>query len=200
MRAIGGAIGVGLLFFGLAELVNAAPAVKDGPFGIYMGEPLSALRPVAPDDPSNPNGNYRVLHPPKPNPSFPIVAVAAAAPTGVCRIVGVGSRIDDDPSGAKVRAEVDRLAEVLKVKYGPYEKIDDCADADDEACGEGWAQSKLEGSVRYGYIWRKPVGGPVLGILSIGLVASSYSADSTHIGIGYDSADPACTSAEGAGL
>ena len=56
-RQLGRVMGVGLLLFGLAELANAAPAVKDGPFGIYMGEPLSALRPVAQDDPSSPRSS-----------------------------------------------------------------------------------------------------------------------------------------------
>jgi hypothetical protein len=132
----------------LAPAAVAPTPPDDGPFGIYIGEPLAALGSVQ----KLSHSKYLVLHPAKSNDNFSTVAVTAYPSTGVCTIEGGTDHIQDDPTGDKVITIVDQLADALKAKYGRPDTVDEC-DADENDCKNNWSQKVKEGVARYGYKW-----------------------------------------------
>jgi len=194
----GWGIELGLLCASIAvaplAFAEGASPTHDGPFGIYMGEPISALGPVQPDG----AGTYDVLKPARPNVSFPRVAVEAYPTIGVCTILAWRS-ITDDPAGAKVLRATDDLGQALKAKYGDFEKIDEC-DVADEACSSAWATEAVQGAARYGYKWEfaRPHQD---GTRMIVLAAGAIDAATTKVMIGYYSSDEErCEAAKKAAL
>ena len=181
-----------MAFAGHSDRARAAPAAHDGPFGIYMGEPLSALGKVTRSDP----GFYVVTHPPRPSDSVPWVSVQAYASTGVCAIMGMSDFYDDDPSGSQAIGRADSLAAVLEGKYGPGEKYDSC-DGDEDDCGANWARTEHSGSARYGYEWKPDQARLPDGVRLIRVAAVAVSATSTHAVVGYlSSNESGCSQAQ----
>ena len=188
--AVASATGAAGCLVGLGRVATAAPVTHDGPFGIYMGEPLAELHAVR----IGPN-LYQVAHPPKPNGDFPTVFVRAFQTTGVCQIMASTSVNTDDPTGERVRSDVDRIAGLLEPKYGPYTKTQDCNDSDD-ACERVWTLDKKQGLASYAYNWNASKVAKSEGIARITVLAEADSATSTEAGLGYDSSDEACIAAE----
>src|SRR5580698_2562325 len=135
----------GALLLGVRADAATTPPAHDGPFGLYMGEPMSALGPLTRDQMT-----YVVANPPKANAQFPVVAVEVYPGTGVCVIGGVGDVIENDPDGTNVRRAADDLSAALTSKYGAPTKVDSCS-ADD--CSAGWADWAAKGNALYGYKW-----------------------------------------------
>ena len=120
----------------------------DGPFGIGMGEPLGALGRVRPIEP----GLYAVAAPPRPSLDFDEVSVTAFPETGVCMITGKSSnRIDS--GGSEMRATVDRIADVLVQKYGPYESKTDYCDGAADVCSNDWVTQLNNQHAEHSYLW-----------------------------------------------
>jgi hypothetical protein len=133
----------------VASQAALPPAAADGPFGIRVGEPLSALgalKKLAP-------GMYLVLNPPKPNPKLPYVAVYAAPNGAVCLISGQTERYVGDLDGTTAVAAADELANLMTVKYGAAnKKIDDCSDSD-ITCDQYFTTAVKKGLGEYRYEW-----------------------------------------------
>ncbi len=178
-------------------LLACAPAAKAAPpaddhaaFGIRMGSQASKLPGAKPFRP----GWYQLGAPPKPDPRFVRFAVEAFGDTGVCVVQGVSPEITDDPTGAKIRLAVDRLADDFSAVYGQPKKLDQCAGA---ACAtELWGEDMQAGARRYGYRWELHEA-PDNGVREVSVVANAHSVSSYVFLVQFDSGDlTRCRAAE----
>lgn len=200
LRAIvtGAAFAIALAAQGLACLA-AEPA--SGPFGIRIGEPISALGPVKQGGDKH---SFQVLHPTGPLVDFPLVLVSAYPGTGVCQIIAKGPSIENDPNGSKVRRDVDRLSAALTAKYGDAKIVDTCTDPSGDCSGD--YPGLLNGGVaKYAYTWEDAPAATSLRIWRIALLAESFDGVSTSVGLIYfgdnhEACDAAEAAAEGSGL
>lgn len=181
-----------LLVMGLTPSVAAAAPPADGhaAFGVPMGSSLRTLPGAKAFKP----GWYLLAAPPQPDPRFEQVAVEAFADTGVCVVQAVGPEVRDDPSGIKIRAVVDRLAEDFSKTYGPPRRLDSCSDA---ACApELWGEDLQAGARRYGYRWEMH-DAPTNGVREASVVVTPHSVSSYVFLVQFDSgALSACRTAE----
>jgi len=137
-----------LLAAGLAAPALAAPP-SDGKdaFGVPMGASVRKLEGARSFKP----GWYQLAAPPKPDPRFDKVAVEAFADTGVCVVQAVSPEIAADPTGARIRLAIDRLADDFSAVYGQPQKLDSCTGG---ACvSDLWGEDLQTGDRRYGYRW-----------------------------------------------
>ena len=170
--------------------VAAPPADSHAAFGVRMGAPVSALPGAKEFRP----GWYRLAAPPKPDPRFVQVAVEAFGDTGVCVVQGVSPEIAGDPTGAKIRAAIDRLADDFSKVYGAPERLDSCSNA---ACApELWGEDLQTGARRYGYRWEMH-DAPDSGVREVSVVALAHSVSSSVFLAQFDSgALSSCRTAE----
>lgn len=168
----------------------APPADSHAAFGVRMGSPVSALPGAANFKP----GWYRLAAPPKPDPRFAQVAVEAFGDTGVCVIQAVSPEVTEDPSGAKIRAAIDRLADDFSQVYGAPQRLDSCSNA---ACApELWGEDLQTGARRYGYRWEMH-DAPDSGVREVSVVAMAHSVSSSVFLAQFDSgALSSCRTAE----
>jgi hypothetical protein len=148
MRGIGRPMVVAVGALSAVVVAQAASAVPtEGPFGLYMGEPLAALGPV---EKLNGSG-YHVLSPPRANAAIRTVIAEVFPDTGICMIMGQAP-FADDPKGQKAIQTADSLAETLKAKYGAFKKLDSC-NGDSRSCADNWLEEANEQSAQYAYTW-----------------------------------------------
>jgi len=191
MRGIVRATVVAVGMMSAAVAAGAAPAPADGPFGLHMGEPLSALGAVEKLD----GPGYRVLSPPRTNAAIPTVIAEVFPETGVCMIMGQAP-FSDDPRGQKAIQAADSLAETLQAKYGTYQKIDSC-NGDSRSCADNWLEDVHERSAQYGYAWDFGAAPRSDKIGRIGVQVNAINAIDSLVVIAYFSADQkACQDAE----
>ena len=137
-----------ILLAALAAPALAAPSSsgKDA-FGVPMGGSVRKLEGARSFKP----GWYQLAAPPKPDPRFDKVAVEAFSDTGVCVVQAISPEITGDPTGAKIRLAMDRLADDFSAVYGQPEKLDVCSGG---ACvPDLWGEDLQTGDRRYGYRW-----------------------------------------------
>jgi hypothetical protein len=168
----------------------APPADGRSAFGVRMGTPARALEGAKAFKP----GWYQLAAPPQPDPRFAQVAVEAFGDTGVCVVQAVSPEITGDPSGVKIRAAIDRLADDFSKVYGAPERLDSCSDA---ACApELWGEDLQAGARRYGYRWALH-DAPDDGVREVSVVAMAHSVSSSVFLAQFDSgALTACRMAE----
>jgi hypothetical protein len=168
----------------------APPADSHAAFGVPMGAPVRALDGAKPFKP----GWYQLAAPPKPDPRFAQVAVEAFGDTGVCVVQAVSPEITGDPTGAKIRAAIDRLADDFSAVYGAPQRLDSCSDA---ACApELWGEDLQAGARRYGYRWQMH-DAPDSGVREVSVVAVAHSVSSSVLLAQFDSgALTSCRTAE----
>jgi hypothetical protein len=168
----------------------APPADSHAAFGVRMGSPVRALPGAKPFKP----GWYQLQAPPAPDPRFAQVAVEAFGDTGVCVIQGVSPEITGDPTGARIRTAIDRLADDFSKVYGAPERLDSCSNS---ACApELWGEDLQTGARRYGYRWALH-DSPDTGVREVSVVAMPHSVSSFVFLTQFDSgALSACRTAE----
>lgn len=200
VRVVAGVAAGALLSVGAAVLALAAPAVhaasapRDGPFGIYMGEPLSDLQVIGKADVPH----QYVVKAPRPNAQFPLVSVFAYPSTGVCQVAGLSEALDADATGERARSIVDHVAEVLATKYGPYDdKRDECDDSD-AACAQNWTLEVLQQQARYAYVWRSLPSEKFGGVSQMLVRVVTTTATAPRVSVFYDSNTAACNAAKSA--
>jgi hypothetical protein len=155
-----------------------------------MGSPVRALEGAQPFKP----GWYRLASPPKPDSRFTQVAVEAFGDTGVCVVQAVSPEVTGDPTGAKIRAAIDRLADDFSAVYGAPLRLDSCSDA---ACApELWGEDLQAGARHYGYRWDLH-DAPDNGVREVSVVALAHSVSSSVFLAQFDSgALSRCSAAE----
>ena len=176
-----------------ATTAAAAPS-SDGrdAFGIAMGAPIGKIAGARAFKP----GWYRLAAPPRPDPRFDKVAVEAFARTGVCVVQAVGAEITDDPTGAKIRAAMDRLADDFSATYGQPQKLDLCKGG--PCVPDLWGEDLQTGERRYGYRWTMH-DAPAKGVREVSIVAVAHSVSRFVYLAQFDSgALTACAAGEGA--
>jgi hypothetical protein len=166
------------------------PADSHAAFGVRMGSPARALPGAKEFKP----GWYHLAAPPKPDPRFAQVAVEAFGDTGVCVVQAVGPEVTGDPTGAKIRAAIDRLADDFSAVYGAPQRLDSCSDA---ACAPDlWGEDLQAGARRYGYRWEMH-DAPDNGVREVSVVAMAHSVSSAVFLAQFDSgALTTCRTAE----
>lgn len=176
------------------SVLAAPPADGHAAFGVRMGSPASPLPGAKEFKP----GWYRVAAPPKPDPRFAQVAVEAFAETGVCVVQAVSPEVAGDPTGSKIRAAIDRMADDFSQVYGAPQRLDSCSDA---ACAPDlWGEDLQAGARRYGYRWEMH-DAPDSGVREVSVVAMAHSVSSFVFLAQFDSgALNACRTAELQGL
>jgi hypothetical protein len=196
-------VGVGLMcWLSFPQVVGgaSAPGAHKGPFGISMGEPISQLGPVRLVRP----GRYIVLHPTEIPAGIDSVTVDAYPSTGVCAIRGTSPTSTDDETGARLREKVDKFAEALKAKYGPYVKTEDCKGLEEE-CQNLWVQRIANDQADYSYDFDLMAAKRPDAIEEIVVAASAADSITSFVQIEYysanhDACDAAQKAADGAGL
>jgi hypothetical protein len=168
----------------------APPADSHAAFGVRMGSPVRALPGAKEFKP----GWYRLTALPKPDSRFAQVAVEAFSDTGVCVVQAVSAEITGDPTGARIRAAIDRLADDFSAVYGAPQRLDSCSDA---ACApELWGEDLQAGARRYGYRWEMH-DAPDDGVREVSVVAMAHSVSSSVFLAQFDSgALTTCRTAE----
>ena len=182
-----GALALGLL---ASPAPAAPPADSHAAFGVRMGSPVRALSGATEFKP----GWYQLATPPQPDPRFAQVAVEAFGDTGVCVVQAVSPEVTADPTGVKIRAAIDRLADDFSKVYGAPQRLDSCADA---ACApELWGEDLQAGARRYGYRWALH-DAPDNGVREVSVVAMAHSVSSSVLLAQFDSgALTTCQTAE----
>jgi hypothetical protein len=131
-------------------------------------------------------GWYQLAAPPKPDPRFAKVAVEAFSDTGVCVVQAVSPEITGDPTGAKVRLAIDRLADDFSAVYGQPHKLDSCQGG---ACvADLWGEDLQTGDRRYGYRWEMH-DSPVHAVREVSVIAVAHSVSSYVFLAQFDSGD-----------
>jgi hypothetical protein len=164
-------------------LTRAAPP-SDGKdaFGVAMGEHIGRLPGAKEFKP----GWYQLSVAPKPDPRFTKLAVEAFGETGVCVVQATGPEITGDPTGAKARLAIDRIADDFSMVYGAPQKLDSCSDA---ACAPDlWGQDLETGDRHYGYRWALH-DAPKGAVREVSLIAVAHSVSSFVYLAQFDSGD-----------
>ena len=153
-----------------AVALCAAPAPgeerKDQPFGFVFGKPISEYRCKAQVGPIS------VCSAPNPSKRFDIYTIVSLEKYGVCAIRAgstMYSRGVHDPTGRRLKAKIDSLAEGLAAVYGPMSKYDDQPDYVEKS-PEFWMKSIQTGDGVYGYVWDSESGAALpesIGLISL---------------------------------
>lgn len=155
----------------------AAPAAHDGPFGLYFGEPLSALGPVRSDG----HGAHLLRSVPRPSVDLPSVVAFTLPGKGVCGMGGVSQGFSDDRSGKQARQLADRLQYLFARKYGPPSAPYSDCDGDEQQCGDDWAATASAGKADYGDDWDLAGAQRSDGVQSISLFINAENSSVTKV-------------------
>jgi hypothetical protein len=120
------------------------------PFGIEMYSPLGGLEIVA----TYPDSKFKVT-PPKPHPSFAEYIVQATDALGVVWIKGISLEKPSDSYGNAIKAEVDRVGEQLRLRYGTPNKIDLLMQGSMWNEPQYWMNGLLASERYYSFHWEK---------------------------------------------
>lgn len=114
---------------------------KDGPFGLYMGMPLSELG----EKEETKSGNWRLKSVPNPHPFLSIYVATATENSGLCQILGSTEKMDDVDRASR---EFQTIKKQITSRYGEPLEIGDVAMwMDNSAVGEWfglWGLSENE--------------------------------------------------------
>lgn len=162
----------------------ASQKTYDGPFGLSMGIPLTELVNVLKFKSSSIENPfiYKGI-PPKPASGMNSYTVVATEKQGICK---VGASVDVDvvnATGDQIKAEADRIAELLELKYGKYtEKYDFAGQDVYKKNSQFWMMALTEEAVNYGYFWSNSTSLPSsINSISVKSYATSMSSGYTSI-------------------
>ena len=153
--AVIGAPGVPSL--GEPSLANAdsPPAGKtyDGPFGLAGKIPVAELEQIG-FKPSEGAWGVYFGTPPKPMDGVSDYYIVAGPNTGLCRIRATVNVDLVNDTGDQLKAKVDQLAEMMKIKYGKHSRLIDLARTEAYRRNpQYWMLGLKEESVLYAYDW-----------------------------------------------
>lgn len=165
-----------------------AKKTYDGPFGLAMGIPGEDLMrefglTMMSSDPTMFTGK-----PPKPMEGIDEYIVFAAPKAGVCRVIGIIEVKTVNGSGDQVKAETDKIADLLQIKYGEYsDKSEYIVEDVYRRNPQYWMMGLKEDSVFYAYTWTNPKRQERLPnqLKSIEAFASASRTDSATVVIRY---------------
>ncbi|WP_288379806.1 hypothetical protein [uncultured Massilia sp.] len=128
--------------------------VYDGPFGLARAMSISEIKDLGFTETEG-VPNVFSGKPPKPAEGIDDYSVVAAPVAGACRISATVFVGTVNGTGDQLKAQVDRLAEAVEVKYGkPTKKFHQFAQEVYERNPQFWMLGLKEDSIAYGYIWR----------------------------------------------
>jgi hypothetical protein len=172
------------LLFGAsaAPALAAPPSSGKDAFGVPMGGSVRRLEGATEFKP----GWYQLAAPPRPDPRFTKVAVEAFSDTGVCVVQATSPEITGDPTGAKIRLAMDRLADDFSAVYGQPQKLDACQGG---ACvADLWGEDLQTGDRRYGYRWELH-DSKTNEVREVSVIAVAHSVSSSVFLAQFDSGD-----------
>ncbi len=121
------------------------------PFGIRLYSPLSELTVL-----NEVGGEKYFVEAPKPHPTFTRYLVQASDSLGVVWVKGLADNMSVDAFGNSLRAEVDRIADQVKIKYGVPEKTDFLLTGSIWDEPQYWMNALDDGQRYYAYSWKRP--------------------------------------------
>ena len=141
----------------LADDSTAKPEVRktyDGPFGLAMGISVAELQGDYGFKRDRKKLGYFEGQPPKPVNGMDSYFAVATKGQGVCKIgATVIVEITND-FGDQIKAEADRVAELVQLKYGKYtEKVDYIKDDDHKGRSDFWTYDLEKQLNAYSYHW-----------------------------------------------
>lgn len=136
---------------GVSVSSDEETAVRSGPFGLEMGQPIDELDidPVLENAGAGEEGLYVLDSVPKPMSQLESYAVVAYPSTGICEIRTISREFVSDSQGHNVRAAINALAEVIDSKYGDHIHRNRCTD---NFC-EFFQQNLRKGTQEFSYEW-----------------------------------------------
>ena len=157
-----------------------------GPFGLTMGQPLSALRMQRQLD-----GDSRyVITPPDTNPEFEEYIVQAPPQTGLCRVSGIGVTHHGDALGAKIRGTMASFGQALDAKYGAHETDDSLDSGSSLTQPQNFAAALDNHERTLTYSWSHGTGAHLpAGLQEITAFAKAVDADGTYLQLTYEFAN-----------
>ncbi len=167
------------------------PAVPgyDGPFGLAMGISLEEMQnQIGYKLPFPQRQDYLSGKPPRPVEGLGDYYAIATRQQGVCR-VGASAIVKlVNGSGDQLKAEADKIADLLQVKYGkPAQKFDFKSQDIYVRNPQYWMLGLVEESVGYGYSWSNTKNSPALPnkIASIEVAVVANSVDAGRVDVRY---------------
>lgn len=159
-----------------------AAVVRNGPFGLDLGMPLSELPPTAPVKDA---GWLELKKVPKPHSLVETVFVQGYPETGVCFIKGAGFTNEDDKMGSKGRAIYEELVGQLKTKYGePTSTVDKCFSS--YCAPEFWTMQVHDGERFLMSTWEGTKDHPLPeNLQQVGVIVNAVDIASTYVAIEY---------------
>lgn len=175
-----------------ADASTAKPQARktyDGPFGLAMGIPVAELRDVYGFERDGEKLGYFEGQPPKPVSGMDRYFAVATKEQGVCKIgAKVIVEITND-FGDQIKAEADRVAELVQLKYGKYtEKVDYIQDDKHKGRSDFWTYDLKRQLNAYSYHWGGGKKGIALpnNIKSIEVVSVATSLSEGYILVSYE--------------
>jgi len=128
-------------------------ASSDGPFGLAAGTSIAELERLGFKSVQGNPGIYEGV-PPKPIEGVSEYALIATPKAGLCRVQSRAIVSNVKGTGAQLRAEVDRLAGLMGIRYGKHSLKGDINDRDaTKRNPQLWMLGLMDESVLYGYTW-----------------------------------------------
>ncbi len=145
----------GIVFAGMAGLLCTSAAMA-GPFGFDLEDSRkpSEVYSFCEETARGKFFNYGCTTAPKAHPDMEYYRVSFVEGVGVCGIKGIGKDIPDSRRGYNTRSNTDKIANQIKLKYGPWSEADDyllSSSIWDEP--RYWMMSVNQGDRYYDYTW-----------------------------------------------
>ena len=161
------------------------------PFGVPVGQSVNKLQIV-----KEIKKHIYVISPPNPNAQFVLYMAVATKEQGVCKIVAVTEKNNDDQGGDGVRGIINSISAALENKYGKSKLYSFVSPKSVLADNDRWAWSIANGDRTYARIWTKEVGSSMpIDISSIFIQAQAEPTRTTTANLTYEFANfEACQS------
>jgi len=168
---------------------SEAQKTYDGPFGLAMGISVAELQDVYGFKRDGKKLGYFDGQPPKPVSGMDSYFAVATKGQGVCKIgATVIVEITND-FGDQIKAEADRVAELVQLKYGKYtEKVDYIKNTDHRGRSDFWTYDLEIQLNAYSYHWGGGKKGIALpnNIRSIEVVSFATASNNGYILVSYE--------------
>lgn len=159
----------------------------DGPFGLKAGVPVAELEKMGFKEDERHPGTYDGT-PPKPLDGADSYIGVASQESGLCKVLASVPVPTVNGTGDQIRSAVDRVAEMMQLKYGKHSsKIEYAREDVYERNPEFWTMGLSKDSVVYAYDWQQGKTAQPLpaDIEDIEIVARASSMSSGWVAIRY---------------
>jgi len=152
------------------------------PFGVPVGQSVTKLQIV-----KEIKKHVYVISPPNPNAQFVLYMAVATKEQGVCKIIAVTEKNNDDQSGDSIRQRINSISAALENKYGKSKLYSFISQNSILAGNERWAWSIANGDRTFARIWTKEVGSSMpIDISSISIEAQAEPTRTTAANLTYE--------------